>query len=62
MTIRTSPGDMVPPFEQAMNTLQPGQVSDVVATPFGWHLIHSLTAELRYARVDDSNRLQFILS
>ncbi len=35
----TSPGDMVPPFEQAMNTLQPGQVSDVVATPFGWHLI-----------------------
>ncbi len=35
----TSLGDMVPQFEQAMNALQPGQVSDVVQSPFGWHLI-----------------------
>jgi peptidyl-prolyl cis-trans isomerase SurA len=34
-----SPGDTVPEFEQAMNTLKPGQISDPVQTPFGWHLI-----------------------
>lgn len=34
-----TPGDMVPQFEAAMDALQPGQVSQVVQTPFGWHLI-----------------------
>ena len=34
-----SPGDTVPDFEQAMNALLPGQVSEPVQTPFGWHLI-----------------------
>lgn len=34
-----SPGDTVPDFEQAMNALQPGQVSEPVQSPFGWHLI-----------------------
>lgn len=34
-----SPGDTVPEFERAMNALAPGQVSDPVQTPFGWHLI-----------------------
>ncbi|MFL6580411.1 MAG: peptidylprolyl isomerase [Burkholderiales bacterium] len=34
-----SPGDAVPEFERAMNALQPGEVSDPVQTPFGWHLI-----------------------
>lgn len=33
------PGDTVPEFENAMNELQPGQVSDVVQSPFGFHLI-----------------------
>lgn len=33
------PGDTVPEFERAMNALQPGQVSDPIETPFGWHLI-----------------------
>jgi parvulin-like peptidyl-prolyl isomerase len=32
-------GDMVAPFEQAALALQPGQVSDVVTTPMGLHLI-----------------------
>ncbi len=34
-----SPGNTVPPFEQAMDALAPGQVSDPVKTQFGWHLI-----------------------
>jgi peptidyl-prolyl cis-trans isomerase SurA len=33
------PGDTVPEFERAMNVLQPGQVSEPVESPFGYHLI-----------------------
>lgn len=37
-----SPGDTVPAFEQAMNELQPGEISEPVQSPFGWHLIQVL--------------------
>ncbi len=37
-----SPGDTVPEFERAMNALQPGQTSDPIQSPFGWHLIQVL--------------------
>lgn len=37
-----NPGDTVPDFERAMDALQPGQVSDPVRSPFGWHLIQVL--------------------
>ena len=34
-----SPGDTVPEFERAMNSLKPGEVGEPVKSPFGWHLI-----------------------
>ena len=37
-----NPGDTVPPFEKAMNELQPGEISEPVRSPFGFHLIQVL--------------------
>lgn len=37
-----SPGMFVPEFEKAMNALQPGQMSGLVQSDFGWHLIQVL--------------------
>ena len=34
-----SPGDTVPEFERAMDALKPGEISNPVQSPFGWHLI-----------------------
>jgi peptidyl-prolyl cis-trans isomerase SurA len=34
-----NPGDTVPQFEWAMDALQPGETSEPVRSPFGWHLI-----------------------
>lgn len=33
------PGDTVPEFERAMNSLKPGEISNPVESPFGYHLI-----------------------
>lgn len=37
-----SPGDTVAAFEQTMNALQPGQISEPVQSQFGWHIIQVL--------------------
>ncbi|MDH3638295.1 MAG: peptidylprolyl isomerase [Gammaproteobacteria bacterium] len=37
-----APGDAVRPFEQAMNRLEVGEISDPVRTPFGMHIIEVL--------------------
>lgn len=37
-----NPGDTVPPFEKAMSELKAGEISAVVRSPFGWHVIQVL--------------------
>ncbi|MCC2632614.1 MAG: molecular chaperone SurA [Ramlibacter sp.] len=37
-----APGDTLPEFERALETLKPGQVSEPVETAFGYHLIEVL--------------------
>lgn len=36
------PGDTVPEFERAMNALKPGEVSEPIESPFGYHLVQVL--------------------
>lgn len=49
-----SPGDTVPPFERAMNSLQPGQMSEPVQSEFGWHLL--LVEDRRVQDVTEETR------
>jgi peptidyl-prolyl cis-trans isomerase SurA len=47
------PGDTVPEFERAMNALGPGEISQPVKSPFGWHLVQVLerrTADMSVER------------
>ncbi len=50
------PGDAVPEFERAMNQLKPGEVSEPVQTPFGWHLIQVLERRTEESPIE-RNRL-----
>ncbi|MCW8931877.1 MAG: peptidylprolyl isomerase, partial [Gammaproteobacteria bacterium] len=38
----SKPGTMVAPFEEAMDKLQPGEISEVIQTNFGYHIIEVL--------------------
>mgnify|MGYP000061770425 CR=1 FL=1 len=49
-----NPGDLVPRFEEVMDSLQPGQISAPFQTQFGWHIVqlidrrdHDNTEEFR---------------
>ena len=48
------PGDTVPEFERAMDALPPGQVSEPIQSPFGWHLIEVM--ERRVADVSSERK------
>ncbi|GAB4302350.1 MAG: peptidylprolyl isomerase [Thiohalomonadaceae bacterium] len=58
-----NPGTFVGPFEQAMNKLQPGEISEPFRSQFGWHIVQVLerrqrdsTEELKRARAHDAIR------
>ena len=38
----TSPGDLVPEFEETMNNLQVGKISEPFKTNYGWHVVEVL--------------------
>lgn len=46
------PTDMVPEFERAMNQLQPGELSQPIQTPFGFHLIEVLERRVQDVSAD----------
>jgi peptidyl-prolyl cis-trans isomerase SurA len=44
------PGKMTPDFEQVMDTLKPGEISDPFKTRFGWHIVQVIDRK----EVDDT--------
>lgn len=58
-----SPGELVPEFEEVMNSLNPGEVSDPFQTQFGWHIVqvlerreHDSTEDIKRARAREAIR------
>lgn len=58
-----SPGDLVPKFEQVMNSLKPGEISEPFRTRYGWHIVqvlgrrkHDSTDDIRRARAREAIR------
>ena len=58
-----NPGDLVPEFEQVMDTLSPGQISEPFQTQFGWHIVqvldrreHDSTDDVKRARAREAIR------
>ncbi|MPT26685.1 MAG: molecular chaperone SurA [Achromobacter sp.] len=52
-----NPGETVPPFEAAMNALKPGEISQPIQTPFGWHLIQ-VEERRQHDATDDLARMK----
>lgn len=62
-----SPGDMVPEFENEMNRLEPGEISEPFKSPFGWHIVqvlerrqHDNTEDVKRARAREIIRARKI--
>jgi len=47
-------GTMVPKFEEEMNKLQPGEISQPFRTEFGWHIVQLMS----HRKYDDSEQIQ----
>ncbi|MFL6691951.1 MAG: peptidylprolyl isomerase [Ramlibacter sp.] len=54
----SNPGNFVPEFEEVMNSLPPGQVSDPVISRFGVHLIQVM--ERRQAKLSDREQREVV--
>ena len=54
------PGEMVPPFEEAVSQLKPGEISEPVKTQFGWHLITLNDSRVRPAPSLDEVRNELL--
>jgi peptidyl-prolyl cis-trans isomerase SurA len=52
-----NPGETVPEFEQVMNALQPGEISQPVHSRFGWHLIQVVERREKDVK-DEVERMQ----
>jgi peptidyl-prolyl cis-trans isomerase SurA len=59
----TSPGDLDPDFEQVMNSLNPGEISQPFQTQYGWHIVqvlerreHDSTEDVKRARAREAIR------
>jgi peptidyl-prolyl cis-trans isomerase SurA len=59
----TSPGDLDPDFEQVMNSLKLGEVSQPFQTQYGWHIVqvlerreHDSTEDVKRARAREAIR------
>jgi len=52
-----NPGETVPTFEAAMNALKPGEISQPIQTPFGWHLIQ-VEERRQHDATDDLARMR----
>jgi peptidyl-prolyl cis-trans isomerase SurA len=52
-----NPGEMVPEFEQVMDSLEVGQLSEPFRTPFGWHIVQ-VTDRRRHDSTEEVQRDQ----
>jgi len=59
----SSPGDLVPAFEEVMNSLEPGGLSRPFQTEYGWHLVqvmerreHDSTEDLKRSQARETIR------
>ena len=58
-----NPGDLVPEFEQVMDDLKPGEISQPFQTQYGWHIVqvlerrkHDSTDDVKRARAREAIR------
>ena len=54
-----SPGKMVPAFEEEMDKLKPGEISEPFMTQFGWHIVQVMSRR-KYDNTDQFQRSQAI--